>query len=63
MLLYLIADGAAWGEYKKPVTAGGGGGEKERVLGGNGRGKKEKKVGSTREEGGVDTDAAKQRAE
>lgn len=62
MLLYLIADGAAWGEYKKPVTA------EEAAAGrsarwGNGRGKKEKKVGSTREEGGVDTDAAKQRAE
>lgn len=62
MLLYLIADGAAWGEYKKPVTA------EEAAAGrnvwwGNGREKKKKKVGSTREEGGVDTDAAKQRAE
>lgn len=59
MLFYLIADGAAWGEYKKPVTA------EEAAVGrsawwGNGR---EKKVGSTREEGDVDTNAAKQRAE
>lgn len=44
MLLYLIADGAAWGEYKKPVTAGGGGGGKERVVG-KWEGKKRKKSG------------------
>lgn len=42
MLLYLIADRAAWGEYKKPVTA------EEAAAGrsawwGNGREKKKKK--------------------
>lgn len=62
MLLYLIGGGATWRECEKPVSA-----EKaasgRSAWPGDAGGRRKKKVGSTRGECSVDTDAAKQRAE